>query len=56
MKPEVRSDAPVGYVFPAPHVAPVMVSPLLYQGMKRTHDNTIMDCKMSLATVVTETR
>jgi len=41
-KPEVKWDAPEGYAFPAPHAAPVMISPMSYQGMKRTHDNNIM--------------
>jgi len=36
-KPEVKSGA-----FPAPHAVPVMMSPVSYQGMKRTHDNNIM--------------
>jgi len=38
-KPEVKSGAPE---FPVPHAAPVMMSPVSYQGMKRTHDNNIM--------------
>jgi len=33
-KPEVKSGAP--------HAAPVMMSPMSYQGMKLTHDNNIM--------------
>jgi len=33
-KPEVISGAP--------YSAPVMMPPLSYQGMKRTHDNNIM--------------
>jgi len=28
--------------FPAPHAAPVMMSPMSYQGIKRTRDNNIM--------------
>jgi len=36
-KPEVKSGA-----FPAPHTAPVIMSPMSYQGMKRTHDNNNM--------------
>jgi len=35
-KPEVKS------AFPAPHAAPVIMSPMLYQGMKRTYGNNIM--------------
>jgi len=31
-----------GYTFPAPHVAPVMMSPRSYQGMKHTYDNNTM--------------
>jgi len=42
MKTEVKSGAPEGYGFAAPHAAPVMMSPMSYQGMKRTHDNNIM--------------
>jgi len=37
-KPVVKSGAPEGSAFPAPHAAPVMLSPMSYQGMKRTHD------------------
>jgi len=41
-KPEVTSGAPEGLAFPAPNAAPVMMSPMSYQGMKHTHDNNIM--------------
>jgi len=41
-KPEVKSGASEGQAFPAPHAAPVMMFPMSYQGMKRTHDNNIM--------------
>jgi len=41
-KPEVKSGASEGLAFPAPHAAPVMMSPMSYQGMKRTHDNNSM--------------
>jgi len=41
-KPEVKSGAPEGWASFAPHAAPVMMSPMSYQGMKRTHDNDIM--------------
>jgi len=41
-KSEVKSGAPEGYEFPAPHAAPVMMSPMSYPGRKRTHDNNIM--------------
>jgi len=40
-KPQVKSGVPEEYAFPAPHAAPVMMSPVSYQGMKRTHDNSI---------------
>jgi len=30
-KPEVKSGAPEGSAFPAPHAAPVMMSPTSYQ-------------------------
>jgi len=42
LKPEMKSSAPEGEAFPAPHASPVMISPTSYQGMKRTHDNNIM--------------
>jgi len=38
----VKSGAPEGKSFPAPHAAHVMMSLMSYQGMKRTHDNNIM--------------
>jgi len=38
-KPEMKSGAPEGWAFPAPHAAPVVISPMSYQGMKSTHDN-----------------
>jgi len=41
-KPEMKSGASEGWAFPAPHATPVMLSPMSYQGMKRTHDNNIM--------------
>jgi len=41
-KPEVKSGVPEGYAFPAPRAATVMMYPMSYQGMKRTHDNNIM--------------
>jgi len=41
-KPEVKSGAPEGYVVPAPHAVPVMISPVSYQGLKHTHDNNSM--------------
>jgi len=41
-KSELKSGALEGYAFPAPHAAPVMMSPMSYQGMKRTYDNNIM--------------
>jgi len=41
-KPEVISGAPEGQAFPAPHTAPIMMSPMSYQWMKRTRDNNIM--------------
>jgi len=41
-KPEVKSGAPERKTFPATHAAPVMMSPMSYQGMKRTPDNNIM--------------
>jgi len=37
-KPVVKSGAPGGKAFPAPHAAPIMMSPMPYQGMKRTLD------------------
>jgi len=39
-KPEVKSGVPEWEAFPSPQ--PVMMSPLSYQGMKRTYDNNIM--------------
>jgi len=47
IKGEIRCSGRVK--FPAPH-ALVMMSPMSYQGMKRTHG-----IQMSLAMVVTET-
>jgi len=41
-KPESKSGAPERLAFPAPHPAPVMMSSMSYQGMKRTYDNNIM--------------
>jgi len=38
----MKSGALKGYEFPAAHAAHVMMSPMSYQGMKRTHDNSIM--------------
>jgi len=60
-KPEVKSGAREWWAFPAPHAAPVMMSPMSYQGLKvlmatitwRTdvishggHWDTIRECQM----------
>jgi len=40
---KVKSGAPEGYAFPAPHASPVMMSPVSYQGTKSTHGKLSWD-------------
>jgi len=46
----VKSGAREWQTFPVSHAAPVMMSPMSYQGMKRTHDNHIMALAMMVTT------
>jgi len=44
-KPEVKSGSPERKALPASDAAPVMMSSMSYQGMKRTHYNNIIACR-----------